>query len=195
MFHPEDMDGITQARLLASFVPTLYSSEDAADAGNVSRYVIIVRNTKHFQFVAQYLADGLSFSQVAQMMLGTKELLGIGRIGSCYEGIVSHYACFICSMNLQCIVKLLRKCWAFSVAINMATHMATAYCYVRISICHKSTVHDFHLLSIPVHDRYTGDIIFNTFAKAMGALYSDWREMIIGASSDGEKKMMGNTRA
>ena len=65
MFHPEDMDGITQARLLASFVPNLYSSEDAADAGNVSRYVIIVRNTKHFQFVAQYLADGLSFSQVA----------------------------------------------------------------------------------------------------------------------------------
>ena len=58
MFHPEDMDGITQARLLASFVPTLYSSEDAADMGNVSRYVIIVRNTKHFQFVAQSLREG-----------------------------------------------------------------------------------------------------------------------------------------
>ena len=35
MFHPEDMVGITRARLLASFVPTLDSSEDAADAGNV----------------------------------------------------------------------------------------------------------------------------------------------------------------
>jgi hypothetical protein len=42
MFHHEDMDGITRARLLESFVPTLDSSEDAADAGDVSRYAITV---------------------------------------------------------------------------------------------------------------------------------------------------------
>jgi hypothetical protein len=73
----------------------------------------------------------------------------------------------------------------------MATHMATSYCDVRIRICRKSTVHDFHLLSIPMHERHTGEIIFNTFAKVMDALFPDWRETIIGASSDGEKKMTG----
>ena len=82
-------------------------------------------------------------------------------------------------MNLQCIVKLLRKCWLFSVALDMATHMATAYCDVRIRICHQTNVHYFHLLSIPVHDRHTGEIIFNAFAKAMEALYSGWRGRII----------------
>jgi hypothetical protein len=73
----------------------------------------------------------------------------------------------------------------------MATHMATSYCDVRIRICHKATVHDFHLLSIPVHERHTGETIFYTFAKAMDALFPDWRETITGASSDGEKKMTG----
>ena len=73
----------------------------------------------------------------------------------------------------------------------MATHMATAYCDVHIRIYNKTTVNDLHLLSIPVHDRKTGHIIFNTFSKAMDALYSDWREMIIGASSYGEKKITG----
>ena len=82
-------------------------------------------------------------------------------------------------MNLQCIVELLRKCWAFSVALNMVTHMATAYCDVHIRICHKSIIHDFHLLSIPVHERHTGHIIFNTFAKAVDDIYLDWREKII----------------
>jgi hypothetical protein len=61
MFHPEDMDGITRARLLESIVPTLDSSEDAADLGDVSRYANTVTNTMHFQLVAQYLAAGLSF--------------------------------------------------------------------------------------------------------------------------------------
>jgi hypothetical protein len=108
MFHPEDMDGITQARLLESFVPTLDSSEDAIDAGKVSRYTITVTNTKQFQLVVQYLAAGLSFRQVTQVIMETKEVLGIGNIGSCSKGIVSRYAHFIYAMNLQCIAKLLR---------------------------------------------------------------------------------------
>ena len=94
-------------------------------------------------------------------------------------------------MNLQCIVDLLRKCWAFSFALNMVTHMATAYYDVHICICHKTTFHYLYFLSIPVHYRHTGEIIFNVFAKAMDTLYSEWREMIIGASSDDEKKMTG----
>jgi len=61
MFHLKDMDGITRARLLESFVPTLDSSEDATDVGDVSRYAITVTNTKQFQLVVQYLVAGLSF--------------------------------------------------------------------------------------------------------------------------------------
>jgi hypothetical protein len=172
-------------------VPTLDSSEDVADASDVSRYAIIVTNTKQFQLVPQFLAAGPSFRQVSQEIMETKEVLGIGIIGSCSEGIVSRYDRFICSMNLQCIAALLRHCWAFSVALDMATHMATSSCDVCIRICHKSTVHDFHLLYIPVHERHTGETIFNTFPKAMDALFPDWRETISGASSDGEKKMTG----
>ena len=173
MFHPEDMDGVTRARLIAIFVPTLDSSEDAAESGDVSWYAIIISNTKQFQLFAQYFAAGLSFHQVAQVILETKYLLGIGSIGLCSEGVFSRCACFICGMNMQCIVELLRKFWAFSVVLDVVTHIATAYYDVCIRICHKSTVHDFHLLSIPVHDWHTGKIIFNTFAKSMDALYSD----------------------
>jgi hypothetical protein len=73
----------------------------------------------------------------------------------------------------------------------MATDMATSFCDVRIRICHKYTGHDFHLLSIPVYERHTGETIFNAFSKAMDALFPDWRETITGASSDGEEKMTG----
>ena len=71
MFHPEDMVGITRSRLLASFVPTLYSSEDAAYACNVSWYTIIAGNTNQFQLVGKYLAVRMSFRQVAHVMLDT----------------------------------------------------------------------------------------------------------------------------
>jgi hypothetical protein len=51
MFHPGDMDGITRALLLERFVPTLDSSEDAADAGDVSRYAIAATNTSSFSWL------------------------------------------------------------------------------------------------------------------------------------------------
>jgi hypothetical protein len=65
MFHTEDMDRITWARLLESFVQNLDLSEDAADEFDVSRYAITVTKTKQFQLVAQYLAAGPSFRQVS----------------------------------------------------------------------------------------------------------------------------------
>jgi hypothetical protein len=83
MFHPEDMDGITRARLLEIFVLTLDSSEDATDVSDVSRYAITVTNTKQFQLVVQYLAVGLSFRQVTHVIMETKEVLDIGSISSC----------------------------------------------------------------------------------------------------------------
>jgi hypothetical protein len=108
MTHPEDMRGITRARLLESFVPTIDSSGDASDAGDVSRYAISLTSTKQVQLAAQYLAASLSFRHVAQEILEMKEVLGIESIGSCYEGIESRYARFLCAMNFQCIAELLR---------------------------------------------------------------------------------------
>ena len=69
--------------------------------------------------------------------------------------------------------------------------MATAYCDVCIHICHGSNVHDFHIISIPIHDRHTGEINFNTFTNAMYALYLNWSEKIIVGYLGGNKKMMG----
>ena len=74
MFYPEDMVGINRARLLSIFLPTLDSSDDAADAGNVSRYAIIIGNTKHFQLVAQYLAAGLLFCPTKKSYLASGAL-------------------------------------------------------------------------------------------------------------------------
>ena len=80
VFNLEYLDGITQARLLASFVPALNSSYDAEDAGDASWCATIVSNTNHFQLVAQYLVSRLSFHQVSQVIFDTKDLIVIGSI-------------------------------------------------------------------------------------------------------------------
>lgn len=65
IFHPEDMNRTSRAFLLSTFLPTLDLLEDAADVSGIRWYVIIFKNSKHFQLVARYLGAVLSFHQVA----------------------------------------------------------------------------------------------------------------------------------
>ena len=67
-------------------------------------------------------------------MVDTTELIIIGSIVSCSEGIFSRYARFICAMNLHLIVDIFKKCWSLSVTLDMETHTTTTYCNVCIRI-------------------------------------------------------------
>ena len=99
-FHPNDMGGVSWAHILRTFVATFNSLEDVTDAGDSSRYEIIIINIKHFMLIAQYLAYGISLRQVAQVIVVIKYLLMIGIIGLYSEGTVSHYYSFIYELNL-----------------------------------------------------------------------------------------------
>lgn len=124
-------------------------------------------------------------------MKDTKEAISVGSIWAFCGLAVGRYARFICAMNLQCIAELMQQCWAISIALDMETHMAIGFCDIRIRICHKFTVNGFRLPSILVHERHTGENVFNIFARALDALYATWRTKIIGAVMDGEKMMTG----
>ena len=58
--------------LIARFVPALDSSWDAADAGDISWYAVIIINTNQFQLVAKYVSSRLLFHQVAHLIIDTK---------------------------------------------------------------------------------------------------------------------------
>lgn len=124
-------------------------------------------------------------------MEDAKKILGAGSTGPCFELAFGGYARFICAVNLQCIAELIKRCWAFSIALDMATHMA-AGCYDHhIRIRHKFTLHDFHLLPIPIHERHTGENVLNIFAWEMGALYATWCTKITKVATNGERMMTG----
>lgn len=77
----------------------------------------------------------------------------------------------------------------------MATDMGIVYCDTHIHLCYDGTVHYCDLLAIPMYERYTAFNIFNNFSKKMDAVFLDWRKTIIVASSDEERKMMGESKA
>lgn len=71
--HPDDMNGTSPASYISSLAPTPVPSDKEADAGGINQYVTIVINFKQLRLVARYVGVGLSFRQMEQLMLETKE--------------------------------------------------------------------------------------------------------------------------
>ena len=90
-------------------------------------YHIVIRNPIQFGLIIEYLSVGLSFRAVAEVILMTKEHTGMASIGSVSEGKVTAIAQVVCSCSLKLISNLLMKCWIFSLAMDMSTHMSTSY--------------------------------------------------------------------
>lgn len=87
-----------------------------------------------------------------------------------------------------------RRCWAFSVALDLAMLKGTTYCDTHILLCYDGAVHDFHILEIRKQGRQNALNIFKTFWKAKDAIFPDWRKKTIGASSNSERKMTGRNQ-
>lgn len=70
--------------------------------------------------------------------------------------------------------------------------MSTSSLDIRI-ILHSiniSTV-KVHVLAIPVLEQHTGEVIFEFYCKALDVLCPGWKDIIIGISTDGKRKVNG----
>jgi hypothetical protein len=90
-------------------------------------YQIVIRNPIQFGLIVDYISVGLPFGAVAKVILMTKEQTRMASIGNVSEGKVTAIAQVVCSHSLELISNLLMKCWTFSLAMDMSTHMSTSY--------------------------------------------------------------------
>ena len=62
---------------------------------------------------------------------------------------------------------------------------------MRLRVCYRSDLFNMHIVTIPMYDRHTSQILFDAFCKFMDALYESWRVKLLAIASDGENAMTG----
>lgn len=73
------------------------------------RYPINLKNYAQFKLIVDYLSISASFQMASTILMMTKEHTGLDSIGYAFEGKMTSYACFICTSNLQMMLKLLSQ--------------------------------------------------------------------------------------
>lgn len=77
-----------------------------------------------------------------------------------------------------------------SAVLHMLTHMNTSYLDKRIHLhLLKFCIVNLHVVAVPMYQRHTAQVIFDTTARALDVPCPSWRNIVIGVSTDGETKM------
>ena len=124
-------------------------ADEEDDDDSISyQYVVTMPRSKGklMNLVLRYISCGVTFRMIHSILQRTAEVFGSARTMSCSRGDISMMARVACASNLQKISVILQKSWAFSIAIDSATHQSTSYLDLRFRVYSKGNrdIHNLH---------------------------------------------------
>ncbi|KAH8944818.1 hypothetical protein BDL97_12G005300 [Sphagnum fallax] len=159
-------------RALSIFIPVQDFSPERSAYVPVAAYEVGIKNGSLFDMVIEFTSLGLTFRLTSRLAQSTKELTGMACYSGCNRRKVSSFLRVMCASNLQMLSDVLFDCWAFSLALDGATHQSTSYLDIRVRFWAGDNIHNFHLLVLPMNERHMGD-------------------SLIGVATDGARNMTG----
>ena len=142
--------------------------------------------------VLGFVSKGASFRIVSRFVDVAREVTKLSYLQGCSEGVCATYIRIICAASLQAIHEVLRRCWTYSIALDVGHAQGTSYIDVRIRFCTSTRMLvNIHVISLPLHTKKTAETQFNTACKALDAIDFSWRSRIVSIGTDGERTMTG----
>jgi hypothetical protein len=141
---------------------SLFKHVESEDDVAIYSYSVMIPKTKTtlFRLAVRYVFCGTSFRMVSELIGCTYDVLGNPGLRVCSRDEISNFVRAVCTINLQRIVDLLRRSWAFSLALDFATHQITSFLDLRfrIFVPNYHSIVNLHGCTLPMFDHHTGDI-------------------------------------
>jgi len=174
---------------------SLFKRVESEDDVAIYSYLVTIPKTKTtlFRLAVHYMSCGTSFRMASELISCTYDVLGNPSLRACSRDEISNFVRAICVVNLQRITNLLRRSWAFSLALDSATHQSTSFLDLRfrVFIPNYHSIVNLHGCTLPMFDRHTGDIMSTMVNKFLIVLCPDWTIRLLGLTFDGARNMSG----
>jgi hypothetical protein len=158
LFDPTESDEKVEAAL------SMFKEDGVGEARGVSsehsELKVTVRKVPAFSIVIDYIGAGLSFRQASHILSSTADRTELAEMKGVRENEMVKFVRIVVGVNLHAMSDLLhnRECWVFSLAFHGATVQGRSLLDVRVRLCLRGDIKNFHLLSIPLresHIRFT----------------------------------------
>jgi hypothetical protein len=103
---------------------SLFKHVESKDDIAIYSYSVMIPKTKTtlFRLAVHYVSCRTSFHMASELIGYTYDVLGNPGLRACSRDKINNFVRAVCAVNLQRIVDLLHRSWAFSLALDSATH-------------------------------------------------------------------------
>ncbi|KAI9905759.1 hypothetical protein PsorP6_014362 [Peronosclerospora sorghi] len=151
-----DDESIHLTRARAMFVFKLHV--DALPEDNADVYSVKIESVFRFKMVLRFFSKGASLRSASRFVDVSREVTKLSYLQGCSEGVCATYIRVICATSLQAIHDVLRRCWAYYIALDFGHAQGTSYMNVRIRICTSGgMLVNVHLIALPLHTNKTAE--------------------------------------
>ncbi|KAE8896928.1 hypothetical protein PF003_g18960 [Phytophthora fragariae] len=146
-----------------------------------------------FTLSVKHLRVGLSFRQTAAVIQQHYNVTGNSKLYGMTDAMTGTYARILVAYSFQRISNLIAdpNMWGFAFACDITTHTDRSFIDQRVRVAVDSVLVNLHLLAIPMFDRHTAVVQVRLIVRVLDILSANWRDKLIGISSDGENTMTG----
>jgi len=174
---------------------SLFKRVESEDDVAIYFYSVTIPKTKTtlFHLAVRYVSCETSFRMASELIGCTYDVLGNPGLRVCSRDEISNFIRVVCIVNLQRIANLLHRSWAFSLALDSATHQSTSFldlCF-RIFVPNYHSIVNLHGCTLPMFNRHTGDIMSTMVNKFLTVLCPDWTIHLLSLTSDRARNMIG----
>jgi len=174
---------------------SLFKRVESEDDVAIYSYSVTIPKTKTtlFRLAVRYVSYGTSFRMASELIGCTYNVLGNPALCVCSRDEISNFVRVVCAVDLQQIADLLHRSWAFSLALDSATHQSTSFLDLRfrVFIPNYHSIVNLHGCALPMFDRHTWDIMSTMVSKFLTVLYPNWTIRLLGLTSDEAHNMTG----
>jgi hypothetical protein len=174
---------------------SLFKCVESEDDVAIYSYSLTIPKMKtiFFRLAMRYMSCGTSFRMASELIGCMYDFLGNPGLHACSRDEISNFVRADCTINLQQIADLLHHSWAFSLALDSATHQSTSFLDLRfrVFIPNYHSIVNMHGCTLPMFDCHTWDIMSTMANKFLIVLCPDWTIRLLGLTSDGARNMIG----
>ncbi|KAH6600444.1 hypothetical protein BASA50_002301 [Batrachochytrium salamandrivorans] len=181
LWDPEDIDGLTFDNAMRIF--TL--DEPSGD------YMVTIKTPMAYNLAVKHVGIGISMKQTALALQATKEEANVAKFGAMNQSKIATFVRVQCAANFQIIANVLCRVWVFALALDASTCQGTSYVDVRVRFVWQRQLYNLHVVSVPFFGSHTGEAQFEMIYKLFDVLSPNWKQQLIGASSDEAPNMTG----
>ena len=190
----DDESDILQSSKIFKLSNEFGEALDSTESSNDSFYTAEISNKYQYDHVMAIIGCGLSFRQTDSVIQACKEISMDSKLGFINRTKISQMVRLQCAISLQVIKRALEKVWSFSIALDAGNKSNTSYLDIRIRFVLHGAIYNIHLIAIPMFESHTGLYMYQLFEKVFDVLCCNWREKIIGYTSDGASSMTGSVK-